>query len=108
MTTSPRGQNPVSYDIRVLGHLDPHWSTWFTGLTLTHQDDGTTSLHGVVTDQAELHGVLAKVRDLGATLLSVTPDDTENRSAPGDAPIDRPGLDQHDEPTSTAARGQER
>jgi hypothetical protein len=96
MTNSSRGHGPVSYDIRVLGHLDPHWSTWFTGLTLTHQDDGTTSLHGVVTDQAELHGLLAKVRDLGATLLSVTSDDAANRSAPADAPVDGPGHDQHD------------
>jgi len=97
MTDSTRGQAPVSYHIRVLGHLDPHWSTWFTGLALTHQHDGTTSLHGVVTDQAELHGVLEKVRDLGATLLSVTPDDAANRSATADAPADRPGQDQPDE-----------
>ena len=96
MTNSSRGQGPASYDIRVLGHLDPHWSTWFTGLTLTHQDDGTTSLHGVVTDQAELHGLLAKVRDLGATLLSVTPDDAANRSVPADAPVEEAGHDQHD------------
>ena len=103
MTTSSRGRGPVSYEIRVLGHLDPHWSTWFTGLTLTHQDDGTTSLHGVVTDQAELHGLLAKVRDLGATLLSVTPDDAAHRSAAADAPADRPGQDQHDEPSEHSA-----
>jgi hypothetical protein len=108
MTNSSRGQDPVSYDIRVLGHLDPHWSTWFTGLTLTHQDDGTTSLHGVVTDQAELHGLLAKVRDLGATLLSVTPDDAARRSAPADAPARRPGQDQHDEPNEHGDREQER
>lgn len=97
MTNPSRGQEPVRYDIRLLGHLDPHWSTWFTGLTLTHHNDGTTSLHGVVTDQAELHGLLAKVRDLGATLLSVTPDDAANRCAPTDAPAGGPGQDQHDE-----------
>jgi hypothetical protein len=97
MTNPSRGQEPVRYDIRLLGHLDPHWSIWFTGLTLTHHNDGTTSLHGVVTDQAELHGLLAKVRDLGATLLSVTPDDAANRSAPTDAPAGGPGQDQHDE-----------
>lgn len=108
MTNSSRGQGPVSYDIRVLGLLDPHWSTWFTGLTLTHQDDGTTSLHGVVTDQAELHGLLAKVRDLGATLLSVTPDDAANRSAPADAPADRAGQHQHDEPAEHSDREHER
>jgi hypothetical protein len=60
------------YELRVDGHLDPHWSTWFGGLTLTHGDDGTTTLRGPVADQAELHGLLARVRDLGATLLSVT------------------------------------
>ncbi|MFC7723662.1 hypothetical protein ACFQW6_00995 [Nocardioides sp. GCM10028917] len=108
MTSSSRGQGPVCYDIRVLGHLDPLWSTWFTGLTLTHEDDGTTSLHGVVTDQAELHGLLAKVRDLGATLLSVTPDDAAHRGAPADAPADPPSPNQHDEPDENGDREQER
>ena len=60
------------YELRLEGHLDQHWSTWFDGLTLTHEDDGTTTLRGAVRDQAELHGLLAKVRDLGATLISVT------------------------------------
>ena len=108
MTNSSRGQGPVSYDIRVLGHLDPLWSTWFTGLTLTHRDDGTTSLHGVVTDQAELHGLLAKVRDLGATLLSVTPDGAAHRSAPANAPADPPSEDQQDEPDEHGDREQDR
>jgi hypothetical protein len=62
------------YELRVGVHLDEHWSAWFGGLTLTREDDGTTTLHGPVTDQAELHGLLAKVRDLGAPLLSVTSD----------------------------------
>jgi hypothetical protein len=56
--------------------LDERWSDWFGGLTLIHQNDGTTTLRGAVTDQAELHGLLIKVRDLGATLISVTPVDT--------------------------------
>jgi hypothetical protein len=60
-----------SYELRIAGHLDEHWSAWFGGLTLTHTDEGTTILRGPVTDQAELHGLLAKVRDLGATLVSV-------------------------------------
>ena len=59
------------YELRVEGHLDEHWSTWFGGLTLTREDDGTTTLRGEVTDQAELHGLLAKVRDIGAALISV-------------------------------------
>lgn len=61
-------------EIRVAGHLDERWSAWFGGLTLTREDDGSTTLRGAVADQAELHGLLAKVRDLGAPLLSVTTD----------------------------------
>ena len=59
------------YELRIAGHLDERWSTWFGGLTLTRNDDGSTTLRGPVTDQADLHGLLAKVRDLGATLLCV-------------------------------------
>lgn len=60
------------YEIRLEGHLDEHWAAWFAGLTLVLEDDGTTSLTGVMADQAELHGRLAQVRDLGATLVSVS------------------------------------
>ncbi|HET6651591.1 MAG TPA: hypothetical protein VFH10_03050 [Nocardioides sp.] len=66
----------TGYELRVAGHLDDHWAAWFEGLTLTLEADGTTSIRGVLTDQAELHGLLAKVRDLGATLISVTSVDT--------------------------------
>jgi hypothetical protein len=59
------------YELRVGGHLDEHWSAWFGGLTLTRVDDGSTVLRGAVSDQAELHGLLAKIRDLGAPLLEV-------------------------------------
>jgi len=59
------------YELRIEGHLDERWSAWLGGLTLTREDDGTTTLRGPVTDQAELHGLLAKVRDLGTTLISV-------------------------------------
>jgi hypothetical protein len=62
---------PAHYELRIEGHLDEHWSAWFGGLTLTHSDDGTTVLCGVLSDQAELHGLLAKVRDLGAVLVSL-------------------------------------
>jgi hypothetical protein len=71
MTQSPIRQVPTGYQIRVDGHLDDHWSSWFGDLTLTHESDGTTSLSGAVSDQAELHGLLRKVRDLGVTLISV-------------------------------------
>ena len=73
----PASRSPALYELRVDGHLDAHWSTWFGGLTLTHDDDGTTTLRGLVTDQAQLHGLLARVRDLGVSLLSVTIIDAE-------------------------------
>ena len=76
MTMSNRGPStpstPSGYELRIEGHLDPRWSTWFGGLAITHDDDGTTTLHGLVTHQSG-YGLLAKVRDLGATLLSVRP-----------------------------------
>ncbi len=62
----------ASYELRIGGRLDAHWSTWFDGFTLTHEDDGTSTLRGVVRDQSELHGLLNRVRDLGTTLISVT------------------------------------
>lgn len=71
MARSPGRQAPVCYKIRVDAHLDDHWSAWFGDLSLTHERDGTTSFSGPVSDQAELHGLLMKVRDLGVTLLSV-------------------------------------
>lgn len=58
------------YEVRVAGHVDPHWSAWF-GTDVVHDADGTTVLRGAVADQAALHGLLVKVRDLGATLLAV-------------------------------------
>jgi hypothetical protein len=64
---------PVHYELRVEGHLDPRWSAWFDGLDVVRETDGTTTLRGPVTDQAELHGLLARVRDLGAPLVSVNP-----------------------------------
>ena len=71
MTIVVRRRWPAGYVLRVTGHLDPHWAPWFGDLTLTHDDDGTTTLRGAVADQAELHGILAKIRDLGVTLISV-------------------------------------
>ena len=71
MTTVVQRRWPAGYVLRVAGHLDPHWSPWFGGLTLTHDDDGATTLRGAVADQAELHGILTKIRDLGVTLISV-------------------------------------
>ena len=62
---------PARYEIRIKGHLDPRWTDRFDGLSFTHESDGTTILSGPVADQAALHGLLRRVRDLGMTLLSV-------------------------------------
>jgi hypothetical protein len=62
---------PLVYEIRIKGHLDKQWTEWFEGLTITLEDDGDTLLTGHVVDQAALHGLLRKVRDLGMPLLSV-------------------------------------
>ena len=59
------------YEIRVKGHLDPRWSAWFGGLTVTNAANGETVLKGEVVDQAALQGLLSKVHDLQLTLLSV-------------------------------------
>ncbi len=59
------------YEIRVKGHLDSRWSAWFEGLTITNLPHGETLLSGALADQAALHGVLMKVRDLGLPLLAV-------------------------------------
>ncbi|MGI8946667.1 MAG: hypothetical protein ACR2FV_01535 [Ornithinimicrobium sp.] len=80
MSPRPGLHEPAHYELRVGGHLDEHWASWFGGLTLIHDDDGTTTLHGVVTDQAELHGLLARVRDLGATLISVKATDVPDEA----------------------------
>ncbi len=61
---------PMIYQIRVKGHLGPQWTNWFEGLTITLQDNGDTLLTGPVVDQAALHGLLKKVRDLGMPLIS--------------------------------------
>jgi hypothetical protein len=60
-----------NYEIRLKGHLDARWAEWFDGLAITLDENGTTLLSGPVADQAALHGILKKVRDLGLPLLSV-------------------------------------
>jgi hypothetical protein len=59
------------YELRVKGHLPPHWSDWLEGLTVTHDSHGETVLCGPVRDQAALYGLMMKVRDLGLTLVSL-------------------------------------
>ena len=63
---------PVAYQIKIKGHLGGQWTDWFDGLAITLEDNGDTLLTGSVTDQAALHGLLRKVRDLGMPLCSVT------------------------------------
>jgi hypothetical protein len=80
LTPNTDPSHPTVYQIRLEGHLGPHWSDWFGGLAITLDDTGETLLTGPVVDQAALHGVLKKVRDLGIPLLSVvrvTPDEAD-------------------------------
>jgi hypothetical protein len=74
------------YEIRLKGHLDSRWAAWFDGLSLTNESDGSTLIHGPVADQAALHGLLQKVRDVGLPLVSVTQIDPGQPDAPALAP----------------------
>jgi hypothetical protein len=67
----------MDYSIRVRGHLDTAWSDWFEGMTITHLECGETVLRGRVPDQAALHGLIVKVRDLGMPLIAVDPLQTD-------------------------------
>ena len=73
---------PVIYDIRIKGHLGHQWTDWFGGLTITLEDNGNTLLTGPVVDQAALHGLLKKVRDLGVPLISVNCMNPDQANAP--------------------------
>lgn len=80
---------PGMYQIRIKGHLGQQWMEWFDGLTITLEENGDTLLSGPVTDQAALHGILKKVRDLGMPLLSVNSvDPNQSGMAEFDQPID--------------------
>jgi hypothetical protein len=74
---------PEHYEIKIKGHLDPHWSDWFAGLKMMHLEGDETLLSGLLPDQAAVHGLLERIRDLNLTLVSVicscpsTPDSDE-------------------------------
>jgi hypothetical protein len=74
------------YEIRIQGHLDNRWATWFDGLTLTTGSDGTTTMSGLVVDQSALHGLLHKVRDVGLPLISVTRVEPDQPNLPTSGP----------------------
>jgi hypothetical protein len=61
----------TTYEIRVEGHVDDHWSAWLGGLAIDHRADGTSSVTAAVADQAQLHGLLAGLRDINARLVSL-------------------------------------
>ena len=68
---------PTRFEIRVKGHLKPRWAAWFDGLALSEQVDGTSVIAGLVADQAALHGLLQKLRDVGVPLICLTQVDRE-------------------------------
>jgi hypothetical protein len=78
-TPKPDRSGAGRYEIRLTGHLDARWATWFDGLTVSREADGTSVLRGSIPDQAALHGLLQRVRDLGLPLVSVT--QVDDRSA---------------------------
>jgi hypothetical protein len=73
---------PGLYEIRIKGHLDNRWADWFEGLTITREENGETLLTGPVADQAALHGLLRKVRNLALPLLSVIQADPKQANGP--------------------------
>jgi hypothetical protein len=82
-TPSPQRPEAGRYEIRLTGHLDAHWTAWFDGLTVSHESDGTTVITGPIADQAALHGVLQRVRDLGLPLVSVMRVESDRSTSPG-------------------------
>lgn len=77
----------ATYEIRVQGHLDRHWSDWLGNVAVAHDHDGTSTLTVAAADQAQLHGVLAGLRDIGAALLSLQADQTHTTASGGNATV---------------------
>jgi hypothetical protein len=83
-TPAPDRSEAGRYEIRLTGHLDAHWAAWFDGLTVSYESDGTTVINGQIVDQAALHGLLQRVRDLGLPLISVRQVEVEPVDIPSD------------------------
>ena len=79
-SAKPDADQSVVYQIRIRGHLSPQWMDWFEGLTIMLEENGDTLLMGPVIDQAALHGILKRIRDLGMPLLSVNSFETSWQS----------------------------
>jgi hypothetical protein len=81
-TLTPHPPEAERYEIRLTGHLDARWTAWFDGLTVIYENDGTTVISGQIVDQAALHGLLQRVRDLGLPLVSVKRVDIDQPDLP--------------------------
>ena len=92
MSAGTTRDEPGAYEVRVGRHLDDRWAEWFGDLTMIREPDGTTTLRGRVADQAALHGILMKIRDLGMVLLAVRAID-DSRSVTTHAAGTAPGVD---------------
>ena len=87
MSTEDRTNGTAAqYEVRVRGQLGSRWAAWFDGLTLTADDDGSTVIRGPLQDQAALHGLIQKLRDLGLPLVSLNQIPLDTTSTTGDSP----------------------
>ena len=77
-------ETDIHYEIKVKACLEEHWADWLGGLSITHDAHGNSLLTGVIPDQAALHGILAQIRDLGLTLISLTPQSVEEKKGTGE------------------------
>jgi hypothetical protein len=71
MADEQKQNTSKNYEIKIQGHLDAKWSEWFYGMSITHEDDGTTTLYGSLPDQIVLHSILDRIRDMNVQLISV-------------------------------------
>jgi hypothetical protein len=96
MTSATARDEPDGYELCVDRHLNDRWAEWFGDLTMTREPDGTTTMRGRVADQAALHGILIKIRDLGMVLLAVRRIDVASPARTNNAAATAPGADSDD------------